>query len=229
MTRAGRRLWGAVLSAVLLLAAIPLPAGAERVVHRSADPETRRIALTFDDGPHPSYTYRILDILDRYNVKATFFMIGTNVEYYPEVAREVLRRGHEIGNHTYSHARLTKMDGPTLSGELKRCESVMEQTLGHRPVLFRPPEGVVSDAVRSCADCRGYTVVLWSVDTRDWETKEVGAITRHILREVTPGAIILMHDYTAHSQTPEALEEALPVLLSRGYEPVTVSRLIFGG
>ena len=87
MTRAGRRLWGAVLSAVLLLAAIPLPAGAERVVHRSADPETRRIALTFDDGPHPSYTYRILDILDRYNVKATFFMIGTNVEYYQEVAQ----------------------------------------------------------------------------------------------------------------------------------------------
>ena len=223
-----RRLWGMVLCAALLLSSLPLSAAAERVVHHSTDPETRRIALTFDDGPPPSYTYRILDILDRYNVKATFFMIGSNVEYYPEVAREVLRRGHEIGNHTYSHSRLTKMDGTTLTEELKKCEAVMEKTLEHRPTLFRPPEGVVSDAVRSCADCRGYTVVLWSVDTRDWETKDVGAISRHVLREVTPGAIILMHDYTAHSKTPEALEAVLPVLLSRGYTPVTVSRLIAG-
>ncbi len=226
--RFARRLWGVLLALALLLPLLPARAGAERVVHHSADPETRKIALTFDDGPHPSYTYRILDILDRYGVKATFFMIGTNVEYYPEVAKEVLRRGHEIGNHTYSHSRLTKMDGSTLTEELMKCEAVMEKTLGHRPTLFRPPEGVVSEAVRSCADCRGYTVVLWSVDTRDWETKETGAIVNHVMREVRPGAIVLMHDYTAHSKTPEALEIVLPKLLAQGYEPVTVSRLIAG-
>lgn len=229
MRRAGRtvhRMCGLVLSVSLLLTFLLPRVHAERVVHRSADPETRKIALTFDDGPHPSYTYRILDILDRYGVKATFFMIGTNVEYYPEVAKEVLRRGHEVGNHTYSHTRLTNMDGPTLTDELKKCEAVMEKTLGHHPSLFRPPEGVVSSTVRSCADCRGYTVVLWSVDTRDWETKEIGAIVNHVMREVKPGAIILMHDYTAHSKTPEALEIVLPRLLDQGYEPVTVSRLI---
>lgn len=223
-----KRIYAGFLATVLTIAAMPLGVSAERVVHHSADPETRKIALTFDDGPHPSYTYRILDILDRYGVKATFFMIGTNVEYYPEVAKEVLRRGHEIGNHTYSHHRLTQMDGPTLTEELKKCEAVMEKTLGHRPTLFRPPEGVVSEAVKSCADCRGYTVVLWSVDTRDWETKETGAIVNHVMREVKPGAIVLMHDYTAHSKTPEALEVVLPRLLDEGYEPVTVSRLLAG-
>lgn len=217
-----------VLTLAVLIRTAVCPVSAERVVYRSADPETRKIALTFDDGPHPSYTYRILDILDRYGVKATFFMIGTNVEYYPEVAREVLRRGHEIGNHTYSHSRLTQMDGPTLREELRKSEVVMEQTLGIRSKLFRPPEGVVSEAVRSCSDTGGYTVVLWSVDTRDWETKQVGAIADHVLREVSPGAIILMHDYTVHSQTPEALEVVLPKLLHLGYEPVTVSRLLGG-
>ena len=112
-----QRMLAGLLALILAAVALPQHAAAERVVHHSADPETRKIALTFDDGPHPSYTYRILDILDRYGVKATFFMIGSNVEYYPEVAKEVLRRGHEIGNHTYSHHRLTKMDGPTLTEE----------------------------------------------------------------------------------------------------------------
>lgn len=227
-----RRRWRAicrVCGLVLAVALLPvLPAHAERVVHHAADPETRRIALTFDDGPHPSYTKRILDVLDRYGVKATFFMIGTNVEYYPEVAREVARRGHEIGNHTYSHSRLTGMDGGRLTEELKKCEAILQDTVGIRPTLFRPPEGVVSDAVRSCADGRDYTVVLWSVDTRDWETKTTDAIAGHVLREVKPGAIILMHDYTAHSKTPEALEQVLPRLLAQGYEPVTVSRLLGG-
>lgn len=228
-TQKHRRLAAVLIALLFLFRSLPVTGSAERVVHRSGDPETRKIALTFDDGPHPSFTYRILDILDRYGVKATFFMIGTNVEYYPEVAREVLRRGHEIGNHTYSHHRLTKMDEGTLTDELKKCEATMQDVLNYRPKLFRPPEGVVSNAVRSCADCRGYTVVLWSVDTRDWEIKETDAIVNHIMKEVKPGAIVLMHDYTVHSKTPEALEIVLPRLLGQGYEPVTVSTLIGGG
>lgn len=228
-TQQHRRMAAVLIALLFLIRSLPAEVSAERVVHRSGDPETRKIALTFDDGPHPSFTYRILDILDRYGVKATFFMIGTNVEYYPEVAREVLRRGHEIGNHTYSHHRLTKMDEGTLTDELKKCEAVMKENLNYCPKLFRPPEGVVSNAVRSCADCRGYTVVLWSVDTRDWEIKETGSIVNHIMKEVKPGAIVLMHDYTVHSKTPEALEIVLPRLLRQGYEPVTVSALISGG
>lgn len=224
----GVRLTGGILALLVLFFALQPRAYAECEVYRSGDPETRRIALTFDDGPHPSYTYRILDILDRYGVKATFFMIGSNVEAYPEVAQEVLRRGHEIGNHTYSHPHLTHTDGAALAEELAQCEAAMDRVLGCRPRLFRPPEGVVSEAVRTCSEQRGYTVVLWSVDTRDWEQKEVGSIVGHVKREVKPGAIVLMHDYTAHSKTPEALEILLPRLLGLGYEVVSVSRLLAG-
>ncbi len=200
--------------------------GSAAHVYHSNPNGAKRIALTFDDGPHPTQTKRILDLLDTYGVKATFFMIGVNVENYPDSAREVLERGHEVGNHTYSHSHLNQMGTGRLSEELEKCEDVLEDLCEYRPHLFRPPEGYISDGVMECAEQGDYSLVLWSVDTRDWEVKNADQIVETVLSKVKAGDIILMHDYVHQSKTPEALEILLPKLLALGYEPVTVGELL---
>ena len=200
--------------------------GSAAQVYHSHPNGTKQIALTFDDGPHPSQTQRILDILDRYGVKATFFMIGVNVENYPEVAKDVVARGHEIGNHTYSHLHLKQLGAGGLTAEVEKCEDVLEDLCEYRPHLFRPPEGYLSDGVFECAEQGDYSLILWSVDTRDWEIKNASQIAEKVLTNVKTGDIILMHDYVYHSKTPEALEILLPKLLALGYEPVTVGKLL---
>lgn len=200
---------------------------AQAAGYRSVPTETSRIAITFDDGPHPRLTPRILDILDRYHVKATFFMIGVIAETYPQTAREVAERGHEIGNHTDSHRRMTGLGEERVASELQACSEAVERVCGKRPTLFRPPEGAVDSAVINVAERDGYRVILWSVDTRDWEIKDANAIVNRVLSSVKSGDIILMHDFIGkNSQTPEALEILLPRLLALGYEPVTVSELL---
>ena len=195
-------------------------------VYHTVPNEKKRIALTFDDGPHPRQTERILDILDKYGVKATFFMIGINVENYPDVAREVVRRGHEIGNHTYNHSHLRNLGGSQTSDEIDRCRHILEEVCNYRPYLFRPPEGYLSDDVMQCAEHGEYDLILWSVDTRDWESRNAGAIVKTVMSKIRAGDIVLMHDYVYKSKTPEALEIILPKLLALGYEPVTVGELL---
>lgn len=215
-----------VLALCLFFSSLALRTSAETEVYRSVPNEEKRIALTFDDGPHPTQTHRILDILERYGVHATFFMIGVNVENYPEAAREVIARGHEVGNHTYSHSHLQTMSEGALLSELGRCEDALEDLCEYRPHLFRPPEGVLNRFVEECAERGDYQLILWSLDTKDWENKSTERIVRRVLSEIQAGDIILMHDYVAKSKTPEALEILLPKLLALGYEPVTVSSLL---
>lgn len=209
---------------VLLFA--PLQVAAQPKAYRSVQVDDKRIALTFDDGPHPRQTERILEILGKYNVKATFFMVGKNVELYPDVARRVVGAGCEIGNHTYSHYHVSALNEGTLREELERCREVLEEICGCEPRLFRPPEGKITSYVEACVDDE-YELILWSLDTRDWEGKSASAIADSVMEKVHPGAIILLHDYVGkNAHTAEALEIFLPLLLSQGYEPVTVSELI---
>ncbi len=185
------------------------------------------IALTFDDGPHPVYTDRILDVLDRYGVKATFFVIGTNCAAYPEQLKRIAESGHEIGNHTYTHLSLAGANEATLMGELRRTEQLVQDTVGIRPVLFRPPEGRYSDAVRDASGAMGYHTVIWSLDTEDWRGVSAGRICDSVVKKVKSGDIILCHDYVSpRSHTAEALESFIPRLLSDGYRFMTVSELI---
>lgn len=217
-----------VLTALsLLLNTVSAGADEPVNVYRSVPTQTNRIALTFDDGPHPYQTQRILNILERYGVKATFFMVGMNVQNYPSVAREVYQRGHEIGNHTFSHRHLKALSAWELTSEIEACEAALEGLCECRPHLFRPPEGAITDSVLECAREQDYELILWSIDTRDWESRDAQAIVTGVLEQVHPGDIILMHDYIGRgTATPQALEMLLPELLARGYEPVTVSTLL---
>lgn len=201
----------------------------EDIVYYRRRNDRMEIALSFDDGPHPVYTREILSILEEYGVTATFFMVGENVSYYPDVAADVLAAGHEVGNHSYDHCRLTRLDESGIRDEVVRCEEALFTLDEYRPHLLRPPEGAMNEAVRRVAQEGDYRLILWDVDTRDWAHTPAQTIADHVLSSVQAGDIILMHDYIGHdSPTPAALRRLLPALLEQGYHFVTVSQLIDG-
>ena len=224
----------ALLACLALLAALrmPLSAGAQaQVVYRYAARDGRpRIALTFDDGPHPAYTPQILDILKEFDVSATFFAVGENVEYYPELAARIEREGHEIGNHTFHHSRIAKMDKNTLKEEILACKRAVMEACGKSPRLFRPPEGVCSETLKAVCEELDMTIVLWSVDTRDWAHTPECEIVENVRCNTHNGSIILMHDFIGKkSPTPRVLRIIIPMLRELGYEFVTVSQLLEAG
>lgn len=189
--------------------------------------DSKMIALTFDDGPHPSYTEKLLDVLCENGVRATFFVIGENVEKRPELIKKIAEGGHEIGNHTFDHKSLQKKSETEIEDEIKRAENAVLQATGNRPSVLRPPEGKYSEKVVSVAEKLGYSVVLWSVDTRDWAHRSADAICRTVFGNVTSGDIILCHDFiSGESHTADALGNLIPKLKEEGYTFVTVSELI---
>ncbi len=196
-------------------------------IYKNYQNSGNKIALTFDDGPHPRQTHEILDILDEYGIKATFFVIGVNVKNYPEAFQETIRRGHEIGNHTYSHPHLSGADYNTLKNEIDKCESAISLAADYKPKLFRPPEGWIDSDVKTLSAQYDYKVILWNIDTKDWAHTPSDKIVKYVTDNVKPGDIILMHDYIGkNSPTAEALRGFIPVLLERGYQFVVVSELI---
>lgn len=196
-------------------------------VYRKIKNDAHKIALTFDDGPHPRYTPEILDILDEYNIKATFFVIGINAKYYPESLQLISERGHEIANHTYTHPHVSHIDPLKLQREVEHCESEILSIVDERTKLFRPPEGMIDETILSAMSKLDYKVVLWNIDTRDWAHTPAEKISEHVIKNVSDGDIILMHDYIGKdSPTPEALRLFLPILIEKGYKFVTISELI---
>lgn len=216
--------FGCVLTVMFVLHPhAELPLG----VYRNHQNEQNKIALTFDDGPHPRFTREILAILDEFGVKATFFFVGENVSYYSDTAREVAIRGHEIGNHTYTHPSAVKTGEQALREELRSCEEIIQSVTDTSPKLFRPPQGSWNTRVYEIARERDYSVILWDIDTQDWADTPADKIASYVIDNTKGGNIILMHDY--HSgvcTTTEALRLFLPVLLERGFRFVTVSELI---
>lgn len=188
---------------------------------------TKRIVLTFDDGPHPKQTRQILDVLDRYDIKATFFVIGVNVKNYPGIVAEVQARGHEVANHTTTHSHAARLDARALRNEIVECEDEVYKQIGKRCTLFRPPEGAMNDSMRQVVRDLGYTSVLWTLDTRDWAHTPPDKISDYIIQNAKNGDIILMHDYIgANSPTVQALETFIPILLDRGFTFVTAGELL---
>ncbi|QRG66897.1 polysaccharide deacetylase family protein [Brevibacillus choshinensis] len=187
------------------------------------------MALTFDDGPDPEYTAQIAALLREYNAKATFFMVGSRVKAFPQVARQLVSENHELANHTYSHPDVRRISNDRLQAEMEKTQEIIYASTGVRPQLFRPPGGYYSDSVVNVAKRSGFLVVMWSwhQDTRDWSDPGVKKIVNKVINNARNGDIVLFHDYGGNrSQTVKALREILPVLQKRGYEFVTVSEMM---
>ncbi len=184
----------------------------------------RVVALTFDDGPDETKTDEILDVLDRYGIKATFFMIGKNAELYPNVAKRVIASGHEVGNHTYSHEFLSGSTVDEIRCEFTLAADAIFSASEYKSHFLRPPGGIYDDKVISAAKSDDLVIAMWTIDTLDWCHRSADEISSEVLDNIRGGDIILMHDYVwGESHTKEALETIIPALLERGYEFVTLS------
>ena len=197
----------------------------------AADPGTsdvKAIALTFDDGPdtgNTKATTKILDTLEKYDAKATFFVVGQALkEWFPDTGKAALQRavsmGCEIGTHTYSHKNLNKQSSDVIAEEISKGCEVIEEATGQEVTLLRPPYGNAKQEVLDQVDM---PMIQWDVDTLDWDCKDADTVVNNILKDVKPGSIILMHD--TYSSTAEAVEQVVPKLLDQGYQLVTVSEL----
>ena len=197
--------------------------------HPSLEPtnseKTKQIALTFDDGPHPRFTPQILEVLNEYGIKATFFVIGVNVQNYYESYEKIIESGCEIGNHTYSHANLNFVDSEKIRDEILLCADAIAG--GDADRILRPPQGACNTEVKRIAEELDYDLVFWTIDTMDWAHTGTKEIIDTVLSNASDGDIILMHDYVSgKSHACEALRVIIPELLSRGFEFVTVSEML---
>ncbi|WP_096154500.1 MULTISPECIES: polysaccharide deacetylase family protein [Bacillus] len=202
----------------------------ETVVLRGPFTENR-LSLTFDDGPDPRFTPLVLDVLKEYDVKATFFLMGSRADAYPELTKRIIEEGHIIGNHSYWHPNFVKQeDIATLEREINQTEEKLSEIIGYRTRLFRAPYGFLyNELVEKLAEM-DYTVVGWNVDSLDWKQMPPEDTAYNILSNIEPGSIILMHDggdwESDLTGTVEALRTIIPTLKDQGFEFTTVPDLL---
>lgn len=183
------------------------------------------IAITFDDGPHPQNTPRLLDMLKDRGVKATFFVVGNMVRYNPQLLRRMVAEGHEIGNHTVTHGTLSRMNDSGLRKELTEAHQQILAATGVPPRCMRPPGGAIkADQKQLMLREFGYPTILWSCDPKDWQRPGVDVVTQRLIDGAYPGGILLVHDL--HKPTVDAMPRTLDHLLGQGYTFVTISELI---
>lgn len=171
------------------------------------------IALTFDDGPHPKITPQVLAMLEKHQVKGTFFVIGASVDTYPELAKQIVDEGHQIANHTYSHPDLAKLSDSEVLREIQQTQDAIFNATGATPELYRLPYG--SGGVRVVRLLKPLTSIIWNVDSEDWQSKDKELIVEQVLMHLQPQSLLLMHD--THHATAPALDELIPLLKERGY------------
>lgn len=193
-----------------------------KLFSRVVDPSRKMVAITLDDGPHGVNTQKILDILDKHNARATFFMLGQNVNSNKEVVKDVYTRGNEIGIHTWSHPQLTKLSEESVKSEVKNTSDAIYNITGYRPTLVRPPYGAFNTTVRNAL--KDYSLILWNIDSLDWKSRDENQIVPLVMNDVEDGDIILLHDI--HSTTVPAVEKIVEDLDKQGYQMVTVSELL---
>ena len=185
------------------------------------------IALTFDDGPHPSYTPQILALLKQYKAQATFFCVGRLVAAYPTLVRQAYRAGNSIGNHSWSHPDLALLSPASLQWQLVHTSDTIQAAIGVRPTFFRPPYGILSVEVLTQVYHLGLTTIMWNGEARDWQRPGVNVIIQRIFWYARNGAIILLHDGGGdRSQTVAALPSIIEGLRQSGFQLVTIQQLV---
>jgi peptidoglycan/xylan/chitin deacetylase (PgdA/CDA1 family) len=184
--------------------------------------EVKKVAITFDDGPNPAHTERLLDGLKERNVTATFFLIGSEVKEYPEIVKRMSEEGHLIGNHTYEHVDLCGVDEAQVKWQVEQTNDAIYEVTGERPVYIRPPYGSWS---RSMEEATGMLEVLWTVDPRDWDCDDTGELISRVLEQVENDSIILFHDASASSV--DAALTVIDILTERGYEFVGANEILY--
>ncbi|MGD1977851.1 MAG: polysaccharide deacetylase family protein [Akkermansiaceae bacterium] len=195
------------------------------VTHRCGPKDQPYVAMTFDDGPHPQNTPRLLDILRARNIKATFYVIGNLVDRHPEIVRRIVAEGHEIGNHTYTHRKLTTLNDYAVDEEMRKTEQSIIRATGVKPRTMRPPYGALTQRQRGMIFSRfSYPTIMWSIDPEDWKRPGPSVVASRILTNAHNGAIILAHDL--HAPTIDAMPQTFDGLLSRGYQFITVSQML---
>lgn len=200
------------------------PAGA-KIGYSQVNITEKVVAMTFDDGPHPTLTPKLLDILKARNIKCTFFVIGRSAKTYPNIIRRMIAEGHEVANHTWTHASLTSRSDAQIRTELQQSEDALVAAANYRPHLIRPPYGAINTRIKQLMFSEfGYSTIMWSVDPQDWRRPGVSVVTSRLVNGAHPGAIMLAHDI--HPPTIEAMPAMFDQLLAKGYQFVTVSQLL---
>lgn len=193
-------------------------------IHKKETSELK-IALTFDDGPHPIYTPIVLNILKKHNAKASFFLIGKNIQAYPYLVERIIGEGHTIGNHSYSHSNTIGFKSKKgWLEEIQSTNEILQRQFGILPRFFRPPFGITTPHLASALKKTEMLSIGWSHRTFDTAVKDVNKIENSILNNIKPGTIILMHD--SHERIQPLLEQLLPKLAHKNFSFVTVNELI---
>ncbi len=197
------------------------------VVSRAVTSE-KVVALTFDDGPDPAYTPRVLEILKRYSVHATFFEEGRMIQRFPQLSRNVLAQGHVIGNHTYTHPYMNRLSPQSIQAEIDACDRILASEVGISTPLFRPPRGDWNPAVYHEVVRRHDHLILWTVGLENHEVTTPQAMAQRVLQRVRPGGIILMHDgaFVSRETTVQSLPILIEGLQKRGYRCSTIPELL---
>lgn len=191
---------------------------------------SRQVALTFDDAPDKQYTPQVLNVLKQYNVRATFFILGSQAEQHPEIVKRIAREGHVIGNHSYNHKLFTKLSDESFKSQVLLTQASLKSLIGYSPRLIRPPFGEINENQLLWASMQGYRIVNWNVDSEDWKQLNREQVTNNILNHVKKGSIVLQHSGGGPGQnlsgTVEALPTVIQILQSRGYQLVTLPELL---
>ncbi|MFH3478912.1 polysaccharide deacetylase family protein [Xanthobacter variabilis] len=193
--------------------------------YTSANVDGPYIAITFDDGPNPETTPKLLKILEARGIKATFFVVGTRASENPELLRRMAEAGHEIGNHSWNHPQLPKVSVQEADRQISQTSAAIHAAIGKDPIYLRPPYGAMNNTLRKhIEDKFGLAMVYWSADSLDWKNRDTQSIYDKVMAQTRPGGIILMHDI--HATTVAAVPRVVDALIAKGYKFVTVSELI---
>jgi len=193
---------------------------------------TKKLALTYDDGPNDPHTPRLLEVLAKHSVKATFFLIGHFVQQRPDLAREIVQAGHVVGNHTFTHPLLTFKSVAEIRQELSACRSALQEAIGDHSNFFRPPFGGRRPAVLNIARALGLAPIMWNVTGYDWDAPPSAVIERKVGKQIRGGDVILLHDGghkqmgADRSQTVQATDHLIAKYKSEGYEFATIPQML---